>query len=263
MRRAWRPFFRSFPTKLGRPRVRRENYNSQRPVRCGSREAGTVVKRLGRIAGPSLAAPPSEAVLHLFGPRRRRRRRSRRGGSRRRKAGLGGKGGRGGGGVGVGGRDNSHSGGHGDSSSAGAVSEAVGEMGDPGPEVSRGGRAGFCVLCFVGGGLVLGRSLGAMPWASRPSRRWDLAGLSRSQQQQWPPRPPAGPRAPCCGCSADRPAPRREACVLRPGAAGGVRRGPWLVFAVWSRPPPHGGRGTTRLRGALLFVAWVCVESCP
>lgn len=38
---------------------------------------------------------------------------------------------------------------------------------------------------------MLGRSLGAMPWASGPSRRWDLAGLSRSPQQQWPPRPPS------------------------------------------------------------------------
>lgn len=216
-----------------------------------------MVKRLRRIAGPSWPLLLLKRFCISFCPRRRRRRRSRRGGSRRRKAGLGGKGGRGGGGVG--GRDNSHSGGHRDSSSGGAVSEAVGEMGDPGPEVSRETAKGF-VFCWLRPGARPPPRGDAWSPASGPSRR---SRSCRSEQDPAATMAAPGPgRAP----SSLLLLLRRQACSsagsLPPSfLADGESQGPGPGFR---RPVPAAPRMQRHNPTAWSSVlSWVCVQLCP
>lgn len=196
-----------------------------------------MVKRLRRVAGPSWPLLLLKRSYTSLGPRRRRRRRSRRGGSRRRKAGLGGKGGRGGGGVG--GRDNNHSGGHRDSSSVGAVSEAVGEMGDPGSEVSGGGgdRGGLCV--------VLAAAWCSAAAAGRCPGRLGRAGVrGPCGSEQEPAATMAAPGPSSLLLLLRRPTGlllgREPASLVLEPRRRGVRRGPRLALAACALQPRGG-----------------------
>lgn len=151
------------------------------------------------------------------------------------KAELGGKGGLGGGCVGGG--DNSGSGGRRHSRSGGAVSQAVGEMGDPGSEVSRRTAQGFVLL-------------GVRPGA-RPRPRGDTLGVS-GRAGRWG---PAGlTQGPAATMAVPGPGvPGRSAVRVCLPRAERTRAGNWLSLPGPSSPTyaDHNPTPSTSVLGRL------------